>query len=295
MKIFLTGATGFVGLYLLKRLVGDGHAVRALVRSDADAHTIGALGGEPIHADLLDLPSIERCVAGIEVIVHCGGLPSETEEELFFRSNTLGSFLLLERARLAGVQQFIFISSILVYGLDQAVYLPVDEKHPVAPREQAGTYKVAIETYCQYYQARYGMNTSVYRLGAVFGEVRKKQYGWPDMIAQARRGQDLHCPRKAGIMAVSATDVAALISLAVGDPDVSGQIFNVVDFYNEAAVAAQRLIEIGGFNSRVVVDDSNIEPFIISNEKIRRAFDYTFAGRQRFDAYLAHLIGQTAG
>lgn len=292
MKIFLTGATGFVGGYLLRQFAADGHTTRALVRSDADMVAIREMGGEPIKADLLDPESIERCVQDVEVIVHCGGLPSETEEELFFRSNTLGSFLLLEKARTAGVKQFIFISSILVYGLKEATYLPVDEKHPVSPREQAGTYKVAIETYCQYYHSRHGMNTSVYRLGGVFGEVRKKQYGWPGLIDTARSGKDLRFPKGSGIMVVSARDVATVITRALGRDDIGGEIFNIVDFYNDRAEAAKRIVELGGFNCRVLVDDSNIVPFVISNDKVRHTFGMEFHGRQHWDDYLRYLIAR---
>jgi len=292
MKIFLTGATGFVGGYLLRRFVADGHSVRTMVRSDADSAVIRKIGGEPIKADLMDEQSLQKCVENIEVVVHCGGLSSvpEKEEELFFRANTLGSFLLLEKARCAGVLQFIFISSILVYGLEKPLYIPVDENHPLFPKEQAGTYKVAIEAYCYYYHIRYGMNTSVFRLGGVFGEVRKKQYTWPEIIESARKGNDIRRPRNSGIMAVSAKDVAGVISLAIGNKNIGGEIFNLVDFYLEITEAAKRIVEIGKFNCKVIEEESRIQPFIISNEKVRRVFGFEFSGKKHLDEYFRYLI-----
>ncbi|MCX6993682.1 MAG: NAD(P)-dependent oxidoreductase [Kiritimatiellaeota bacterium] len=298
MKVFLTGATGFVGGYLLSRLVADGHAVRAMARADGDLDALKAKGAEPIKADLLDEKSLERCVGGMEIVVHCGGLSSATEqeEELFFRANTLGSFLLLEKARLAGVKQFVFISSILVYlGLEKPLYLPVDERHPLFPhKNQAGAYKVAIEAYCYYYHIRYGMNTSAFRLAGVFGEIRKKQYGWPERIDNARQGKDFVCSRNSGSMTVSARDVAGVISLAIGNENIGGEVFNLADFYLENAYGARRIAEIGKFNYKTIEKESKVQPYIISNEKVRRVFGFEFSGKQHLDEYLKYLIDSSS-
>ena len=294
MKILLTGATGFVGGYLLRKLTACGHSVRAMVRSDADAEKAAKAGAEPFRSDLLDGgTSLSECVRGMEAVVHCGGLPSEAEEELFFRSNTLGSFLLLERSRSAGVKQFIFISSILVYGLEKPLYIPVDEKHPLFPREQAGVYKAAVEEYCRYYHLRYGMNTSVFRLAAVFGEIRKKHHTWPEIIEALRAqraGGELRLPRGAGIMVVSANDVADVVSLSLGKENTGGETYNLVDFYLETVEGARRIAELGNLKCKISDFGAGIKPFIISNEKLRSAIKFEFSGRRYLDEYFMYLL-----
>lgn len=61
---FVTGGSGFIGGRLVTRLVADGHAVRALARSERSADAVAALGAEPVRGDLDDPASIREGAAG---------------------------------------------------------------------------------------------------------------------------------------------------------------------------------------------------------------------------------------
>ena len=70
MSILLTGATGFIGSAVLRTLVAQGHDVVALVRSDAKAEAVSALGGRPVVGDITDLALVESLVVASEGVLH---------------------------------------------------------------------------------------------------------------------------------------------------------------------------------------------------------------------------------
>ena len=72
-RALVTGSTGFLGRAIVEELVASGRPVRALVRSDAAAKTLAALGAEPVRGDVLDRPALDAGLAGCEVVYHAAG------------------------------------------------------------------------------------------------------------------------------------------------------------------------------------------------------------------------------
>ena len=70
MRVFVTGATGFIGTELVKELIAAGHQVRGLTRSDSGAEQLAQVGAEVYRGDLQDLDSLRRGAAGMDAVVN---------------------------------------------------------------------------------------------------------------------------------------------------------------------------------------------------------------------------------
>lgn len=131
MRIFVTGASGFVGGAATEKLVAAGHDVRAMSRSEKSDAKIAALGGKPVRCDLEDVTAAH--IGDAEVVVHCAAFVEQWgPRDAWKRFNVDGTARMLAAAREAGVKRFIHI------GTEAALFhgqhlRGVDETYPLAP------------------------------------------------------------------------------------------------------------------------------------------------------------------
>ncbi|HEV2974003.1 MAG TPA: aminotransferase class III-fold pyridoxal phosphate-dependent enzyme [Solirubrobacteraceae bacterium] len=113
----VTGASGFIGGRLARRLVQEGHPVRCLVRASSDTSHLDGLDVEIAVGDLTSERSLARAVDGCDYVFHCGALVTDwamTDE--IAKTNVHGTRSLLEASAGASVQRFIHFSTTDVYG-----------------------------------------------------------------------------------------------------------------------------------------------------------------------------------
>ena len=186
-SVLVTGASGFIGGYLTDVLMNAGAHVSALSVSGGKEGKIRWLKG-----DITDPESIKGICDGIHIVYHLAAISNVVKSienpTLAINTNTVGTLNLLEEARRSRVKKFIYISSAHVYGAPQ--YVPVDEKHPVVPREPYAASKIASEMIVQAYGNTYGMEYAIIRPFNIFGPGQEESFLIPGVIAQAiRAGQ----------------------------------------------------------------------------------------------------------
>lgn len=109
MKIFITGASGFIGGAIARSLSAE-HAVCAMSRSERSDEIIRLLGALPVRCELGDV-RLEH-LAGCEVVIHCAAFVKQWgKREEFWKANVDGTAQLLKVSKQAGVSRFIFMST----------------------------------------------------------------------------------------------------------------------------------------------------------------------------------------
>ena len=136
-EILVTGATGNVGHPIALQLAAQGHRVRALVRDPERARGILPVGVEAAAGDVTDAESVRAAVRGCAVVYHAAGLPEQWRRDAgdFVRVNVEGTRNVAEAALAAGVERFVYTSTIDVFAWRRGV--PFDET--VLAAEPKGT------------------------------------------------------------------------------------------------------------------------------------------------------------
>jgi len=113
-RIFVTGATGFVGRAVIPALRAHGYAVRCLVRRGSELDLRGMEAIERVEGDVLSPDTLERDMAGCDTVVHLVGIIREDHATLssFERIHTQGTINVLEAATATGVRRYLHMSSL---------------------------------------------------------------------------------------------------------------------------------------------------------------------------------------
>lgn len=205
-RILVTGAGGFIGHHLVKRLKAEGHWVRGADLKHPEY--------EPTAADefeILDLRRWDNCLAatrGVEQVYNLaadmGGIGYITAYHAeIARNNILINAHMLEASRLSGVYRFLFSSSACVYAQykqKSADVAPLKEEdaYPADPEPGYGWEKLYTEELCRYYYKDYGMQTRIARFHNVYGPLGTYEGGKEKSpaaicrkVALARNGDEI--------------------------------------------------------------------------------------------------------
>ena len=142
MKVFVTGATGFVGSQVAQVLSRQGAELRLLVRPTSRTDNLEGLRAERITGDLCDGEALRRGMSGCELVFHVAAdyrLWARDPREIY-RANVEGTRTVLEAARSAGVRRVVHTSSVATIGF-RTNGRPADEESPVALADMIGAYK----------------------------------------------------------------------------------------------------------------------------------------------------------
>jgi nucleoside-diphosphate-sugar epimerase len=299
MRIAITGATGFLGRYLVHHLAGAGHHLRCWYRPGSDrsgfkdiANVITWLPGT-----LGDEAAVRELVRDTDAVVHAAvqwegprnrGRRSHGESSVFLGVNLTGSLQLFQTAFEAGVSRFVFISTCAVHEviLDDR---PLNEEHPLWPTSHYGAHKAALEAFVHSYGLGQGWPICALRPTGIYGLAHPPQQSrWYDLAGQVVRGEPVDSPR--GGKEVHAADVAraAELLLRVDAARVSGQSFNCYDLYVAEEHVARIAQELTG--SKSAISNLNRGPkHQIDTSKIR-SLGMTFGGEALLRRTVQELV-----
>jgi dihydroflavonol-4-reductase len=142
MTTLITGATGFVGSHVARKLVAAGQSVRALARPGSRRNALDGVTIQWVEGDLRDESSLERAFAGVKSVFHVAAdyrLWSRNPREIY-DTNVTGTKNLLAAARRARVERFVYTSTVATIAVPRGD-APPDESNRVGVDEMIGHYK----------------------------------------------------------------------------------------------------------------------------------------------------------
>ena len=176
MRVFVGGATGFIGRHLVRSLLEDGHQVRAVARPSPRADAVAAEGVEVVEGDLRDAEAVGRAMAGCDLAYHLATvrtsssvdrLADDPRTQAGYRADVEATRTVVDAAVAAGVGHFVYASSAGVYGKLERV--PADETHPVRPDTAHRRAKLDGEAIVTEASEAHGLSAVAARLTSVYG------------------------------------------------------------------------------------------------------------------------------
>jgi nucleoside-diphosphate-sugar epimerase len=253
-SILVTGATGFIGPHLARRLTAAGAQVTCLMLSEAELRALPA--GVTGHvADLRDASAVRTAVQAIRpaIVFHLAavgvtdfGIDPITAVQV----NVEGTLDLLTALEGTGYRRFVFVGTSHEYGSNRP---PFREEQPPAPANVYAASKSAAWLFCQMYHRTRGWPVVSVRPFGVYGPGQRPPAFLPALIHTALRGQDF--PMTGGKQVrdlIYVKDVVEGMIHAAAVPDIEGQVFNLCSGeVVSLAELAQRVVTLMGDPIRV--------------------------------------------
>jgi len=127
MKVLITGATGFLGSHLVRRMVGDGHTVRILTRPDSDLTILNGLPVERVIGDVSNFETVKLAVRDQESVIHAAAVVTG-ESRRQYRVNVEGTRNVAKVCREEGTARLIHVSSVGAIGIPNDPLRPASER-----------------------------------------------------------------------------------------------------------------------------------------------------------------------
>jgi nucleoside-diphosphate-sugar epimerase len=235
-RVLVTGAAGFTGHHMVLQAARAGLRVRATdVSSRHYGALFDALGVEFVAADLTRGAGLDRLLEGVDAVLHVAGIHDySTPDEVIFAVNVKAVENLCQAAVAAGVERFIHLSSVGVYGYGWRSGVPVKEdgEKLTPPLNNYNVSKWEGEKVVQRYQRETGLRTTIFRPAAIYGP--RSEYGLFNAFKQIEGSRHKRRMLMAGkgdrIEAfLHVEDMCRAMLFALEHDETVGEVYNVSD------------------------------------------------------------------
>jgi nucleoside-diphosphate-sugar epimerase len=224
-RVLVTGATGFTGAVLTRKLCERGARVRAIARASSKRDGLEGLPIEWIEGNVYDPTTVERAVAGVEIIFHVAaayreaGITDETYRKVHVESTQLLAQAALKNPNF---KRFVHVSTVGVHGHIENP--PANEEYPFSPGDVYQQTKLEAELWIRDFAPKHGLPFTVIRPAAIYGPGDKrllkifKMATWPLIpVLGSARGQLYHL--------IHVDDLTEIFILAAVHPQALGEVF----------------------------------------------------------------------
>jgi nucleoside-diphosphate-sugar epimerase len=281
--ILVTGGSGYIGALVVRGLLAGEEEVRVLDALLHDQEEIAAeqelAGAQVIRADLSDADARTHALEGVDGIVHLAAIVGDPacahDPELSKRVNVQASFALVEAAREAGVERFVFASTCSNYGRMADPTVPIDEQGQLQPISLYARQKVAVESLLLHDGD--GLHPTCLRFATVYGVGRRMRFD----LTVNEFARELWADRELEIFGehfwrpyVHVRDAARAVCTVLRTPTekVAGEVFNVgrsSENYRKADLVAEIRRQTDRGKVTYVPREEDPRDYKVSFEKIR--------------------------
>jgi nucleoside-diphosphate-sugar epimerase len=192
MRLFVTGATGFIGSHAVNHAMALGHDVLALRRSPISQPRI-ALTGMPEWLDKRMDEVTEADLRSIDVVLHLAahstGFPNDSLLSCL-SYNLMAPLALFEQARTAGITRYVVTGSCFEYGKSAEYYDFIPVLAPLEPTHPYSASKAAASIAFIQWASEFKLSMIIQRPFHVFGEGESEERLWPSLLKAAKEGVD---------------------------------------------------------------------------------------------------------
>ena len=294
MKIFLTGADGFIGSHLAESLVKKGEEVKALVQYNS-FNSWGWIDSfenelkkniDIFEGDIRDSFSMKKAMKGCDVVIHLAALISipysYISPKSYFDTNVNGTLNILEACLENDVNRVLVTSTSEVYGT--AKFVPIDENHPLQGQSPYSASKIASDQLAFSYFSSFNLPITIVRPFNTFGPRQSSRAIIPTIITQIASGKkelslgSLTPTRDFNYVKDLVNGYEIIMKSNSGHGEIinigSGYEISILDLVNLIAELMNVKITITEQKDRIRPDKSEVFRLLADNKKVLSLYNW---------------------